>query len=261
MKIAARRDAIIEIIEREKHAAVEDLASALDASKETIRRDLAYLDSLGRLQKYHGGARMVVADAAPEAAEGRFRKRLQENRAGKKSIARAAARLFRDGDTLFIDTGSTTVIFAEELARLRDLTVITNSTAIAATLTKAGNRHCVYLIGGEFAPDASETVGALAVEQIRRFNAQHVVLTVGAALGAGIFDFDLKEAEIAKAMLEQAQVATVLADRGKFGRAGVFQVAPMSMIDRLVTDAPLDAPLSAALSGVDVELIVAAPSV
>lgn len=257
MRLSARRDAIVEIVDKEKQVTVEDLALKLDASRETIRRDLASLDAEGLIQKYHGGARARPPTDRAAISEGRFKTRLSENREAKRAIAKAAADLFADGDTLFIDTGSTTVVFAEELARLKDLTVITNSTAIAASLAKAEHRHRIYLIGGEFAPDASETVGALAVEQIKRFNAQHVVLTVGAVQTSGILDFDLKEAEIARAMLEQSQTVTVLADHSKFGRAGVFHVAPLGAIDRLVTDSSLPNDIGDALRKAEVDLIVA----
>lgn len=257
MRPSIRRDAIVEIVEREKQITVEGLAAKLDASRETIRRDLTSLDAEGLIQKYHGGARVRPLMERAAIGEGRFRTRLSENRDAKRAIARAAVNLFANGDTLFIDTGSTTVLFAEELARLSDLTVITNSTAIAESLTRAEQRHRVYLIGGEFAPDASETVGALAIEQIKRFNAQHVVLTVGAVQTSGILDFDLKEAEVARAMIEQSQTVTVLADNSKFGRAGVFQVAPLETIDRIVTDAQLPVKLGEALGSANVETIVA----
>lgn len=259
MRLSVRRDAIVDIVEKQKQVTVEDLAAQLAASKETIRRDLASLDSDGLIQKYHGGAKARQATDKAAIGEGRFKTRLMENREAKRLIARAAASLFSNGDTLFIDTGSTTVLFADELAKLSDLTVITNSTMIAATLARAEQRHHVYLIGGEFSADASESVGALAVEQIKRFNAQHVVLTVGAVQDAGILDFDLKEAEIAQSMIEQAQTVTVLADHSKFGRAAVFNVARLETIDRIVTDSGLPADVGDALGKANVEVIVASP--
>lgn len=257
MRPTIRRDAILEIVEKEKQVTVEALAAKLDASKETIRRDLISLDACGVLQKYHGGARLRQPAINAELGEGKFKTRLSQNRDAKRAIAKAAAALFADGDSLFIDTGSTTVVFAEELAKLSDLTVITNSTAIVGQLTRANNIHRIYLIGGEFSPDASETVGALAIDQIRRFNAQHVVLTVGAVQAPGILDFDLRETEIARAMIEQAQHVTVLADRSKFDRAGVFGVASLDAIDRIVTDAEPPAAIADALRKAKVEVVVA----
>lgn len=257
MRVSARRSAIIEMIAQKKQITVEELALAFKSSRETIRRDLASLDAGGLIQKYHGGARLRAAPSRITATEARFKTRLSENNEAKRAIANAAATLFRDGDALFIDTGSTTVIFAEALSRLQNLTVITNSTAIAALLAGAERRHRVYLIGGEFAPDASETVGALAIEQIRRFNAQHAVLTAGAIQPSGILDFDIKETDIARAMIEQSKTVTVLADHSKFGKAGVFQVADIASIDSIVTDAEPPADFRDAFRGAGVNLVVA----
>lgn len=257
MRISIRRNTIVEIVEREKQVTVERLAAQLDISKETVRRDLTFLAGDGLIQKFHGGAKVRTTMDGTAIGEGRFRTRLLENREAKRAIARAATSLFASDDTLFIDTGSTTLVFAEELARLTDLTVITNSTAIAASLARAEQRHHVYLIGGEFSFDASETVGPLAIEQIRRFNAQHVVLTVGALQTSGILDFDIKEAEVARTMIEQSQTVTVLVDHSKFDRAGVFSVAPLDAIDRIVTDVELPPHLDEALRKANVETVVA----
>nr|WP_255607654.1 DeoR/GlpR family DNA-binding transcription regulator [Ancylobacter sp. Lp-2] len=185
-----------------------------------------------------------------------FAQRLAQNAAGKKAIARAAARLFRPEDSLFIDTGSTTIAFAEALATGPALVTITNSPRIAATL--AGNHsHKVFLIGGAYGVDAGESLGPLALEQIGKFRARHAVLTIGAIDQACVMDFDLQEAEIAKAMIEQADRVTVLADHSKLDRRAVFEIAPLSRIDTLVTDLAPAEPMARAIAGAGIELIVA----
>ncbi len=85
--------------------------------------------------------------------------------------------------------------------------------------------------------DASEAVGPLAIEQVRRFRADHVVLTVGALHAVrGIMDYNIDEAEIARAMIDQAAALTVLADASKLGRSALFEVCPIERVHRLVTD-------------------------
>jgi len=237
MRPMTRRTEIVRIVEAEGQATVEDLARLLDASRETIRRDLALMDREGLIRKYHGGARVRDGAALPEpVGEDRFAARMAENIRGKRAIGKYAAGLFREGDVLFIDTGTTTVIFAEFLARLRGLKIITNSLKIAEIMGAANAGHQVFMVGGDYDPDASETLGALALQQIGHMHADHVVLTVGGIHEEGIRDFDLREAEIARAMISNARRVTVLADSSKFQRAGIFDVAPMSRIDRIVTD-------------------------
>lgn len=240
MRPATRRSEIVRLVEAEGQVTVEDLARQLDASRETIRRDLALMDRDGLVRKYHGGARVrELAAAVPQpAGEDRFAARMAANMRGKRAIGKRAAALFHEGDVLFIDTGTTTVIFAGFLARLRGLKVITNSLKIAEIMGAANAGHQVFLCGGDYDPDASETLGALALRQIGQMHADHVVLTVGGIHEGGIRDFDLREAEIAQAMIANARQLTVLADSTKFGRAGIFDVAPMARIDRIVTDAP-----------------------
>ena len=106
--------------------------------------------------------------------------RLAEHPREKRAIGRRAAALFGPGDTLFVDTGTTSVVFAEELARRGGLTVVTNCLTIAQLVGGSGNGNRSFMIGGEYRDAAAQTLGALAVEQIARFHAAHAVLTVGA---------------------------------------------------------------------------------
>ena len=214
---------------------VDELADKLGMSKETVRRDLVSLDAAGRDHKFHGGARTPPNVAAEPLGEGPFAARLAENRTGKRTIAQIAASLLVPGDSLFLDTGTTTLMFAEAIVHLPRLTVITNSSRIASVVA-AGAEHKVFLIGGAYSVDASETVGALAVEQIQQFRARYAFLTVGAVDRSGVLDFDERETQIARAMIERAESINDLADSSKFSKRGIFEVAPWARIDRLVSD-------------------------
>jgi DeoR/GlpR family transcriptional regulator of sugar metabolism len=261
MDTQERHDRIVTYVQEHRSATVETLAQSLSASRETIRRDLSRLAERGLLRKVHGGA--VLHEVR---GEGSFKTRLTEQRSAKRQIARAAAALFAPGDSLFIDNGSTTLAFAEELARIGGMTVVTNGTLIAAAVAQAAvaperngkPRSHVYLIGGSFAEDGVETVGPLAMEQVRRFHAQHVVLTIG-ALDArrGVLDHNIDEAEIARSMIAQAERMTVIADASKLGRTAMFEVCALSEIDRLVTEAEPAPDLVQALEEAGIEVIIA----
>jgi len=234
---------------------VEELAERLDVSRETIRRDLTKMDAEGRLRKFHGGARAVNSLSEAPENEGPFAARMAENYDAKRKIAAAAAKLLRADDSVFIDTGSTTVVMADELAKIPSLVVITNSHRIAATVS--GNpAHKVFLIGGAYGADAGESLGPLALEQISKFRVRYAIITVGAIDTYSLMDFDLHEAEVAKAMIERADKLIVLADHSKFDRRAVFEVAPMAAVDCIVTDRQPSSNVAAYLSAANIELVV-----
>jgi DeoR family transcriptional regulator, glycerol-3-phosphate regulon repressor len=175
MKPEERRERIAAVVREASRASVDELATMLDISRETVRRDLALLSEQGVLRKVHGGA--VHFQTARESP---LDDRKAAARPEKMAIARRAAELFEPGDSLLIDSGTTTTYFAEALGRSGSFAVITNSVAVADELWKAPHRSDVYLLGGKYFGDGQEVLGPLAVEQIRALHADHVVLTIGA---------------------------------------------------------------------------------
>lgn len=247
----ARRDAILRLVQAGQKLEVERLAADLATSRETIRRDLAALDRLGLLRRVHGGA--TVAPQAGE--EGPFALRMRQHVTAKRALARHVAEGLVPGDSLFLDTGSTTLFLAEEIGKRKGLIVITNSSEIAARCEKGeGNR--VLLIGGEYRGAGRETLGPMAVAQIGQLRAARTILTVAAVTLRGVYDVDPQEAEVARAMIAQADDVTVLADASKMGRTGVFEVCPLAKVSRIVTDGMHDAlRLAAVAAGVRVEVV------
>lgn len=252
MKVQDRHVRIVAEIRAHEKATVEYLADLLGASRETIRRDLAELENQGKVQKFHGGAMLPRG-----FGEGAFQQRMGENVAAKVQIAKTAANLFRPGETLFIDTGSTTLYFAEHLAAVKGLNIITNSTDIAQVISARGNSYA-YLLGGSFGHDNRQTVGSLTVAQVDGFRAHHAVLTVGSLDAvAGAADFDLEESQVAKAMIARACSVTVLADHSKFGAMASFGVCGPERIDRLVCDTAPPADLAQAFAVAGGEVVIA----
>jgi DeoR family glycerol-3-phosphate regulon repressor len=247
-----RHTQIVDMVRQRGRVAVEDLARLFAVSQETIRRDLVSLDRSGLLRRFHGGAAAIAADQ-----EGPFSVRMFDNISEKRRIARRAAKLFSSGDSLFVDTGSTTLIFAEELARIAGLTVVTNSERIAAAAGRASGSN-VFLIGGAYRAEARECLGALAVEQIRRLHAGDCVLTIAALDSArGAMDFDIAEGEVARAMIERSDRVTILADSSKFERRALIEVCDLTTIDRLVTDREPPPHLLERCRSASIEVIVA----
>jgi DeoR family glycerol-3-phosphate regulon repressor len=254
MKPVVRQAKIIDILRENGRTNVHDLARHFGTSRETIRRDLSALSKEHKIQKIHGGATI-----ARITGEGSFQERMGKNVQAKRRIGKEAAKLFSPGDTVFIDTGSTSVYFAEEIADINGLTIITNSTLSAKVIsqTAAGNR--VFLLGGEYNGDNQETFGTLAVTQIQSFRAHYVVLTIGALdCSNGVMDYSIDEAQVARAMIDQSQSLIVLVDHSKFDSIDSFEVCSLDKIDVVVCDKVPTGDLYDALTERDVTIIEAA---
>lgn len=257
MRPNLRRERIEQMVRERERVTVDALAELLGTSRETIRRDLTDLAERGRVRKIHGGATLAEPRGVPEAdIEGSFQGRLLEHAEAKRAIARRAIQLFEPGDTLFVDTGTTTLLFAEELAMASGLTVITNSASIAA-LAARGTSNSTFLIGGEYRAESTENLGPLAIDQISQFHAIHAVLAVGSIETVGILDFDLREADVARAMITQSRSVTVLADASKFGRGGLIKVAPLEAVHRVVTESEPPPAIADALEEAGVSVLKA----
>ena len=250
MKPRDRQARIAELIGLEGQVTVDELAARFAVSTETIRRDLGHLAEQGVVQKVHGGAKRPRLHA-----EGTFQERMTEDAGAKHTIARKLAQLLEPGDTIFMDTGSTTLICAEAVAEIGRLTVITNSVGIAQTVATAKSGNSVYLVGGQFGADNGETYGPLALEQIGSFQADHAVLTVaGIDAKVGVMDSNFDEARVARGMIDRARQLLVVAHGKKFDRMAAFRVCDLDEIDILISDEAPGPELRAALSGAGVEL-------
>lgn len=248
-----RRGAILDLIRLSQEVKVDEIADRLTVSRETIRRDLALLDAQGLLRRVHGGAQR-----SKTAQEPPFLERIAENTGAKERIARTAAALFDAGDTIFIDTGSTTEFFAAALGRAKAYTIITNSIGVAHKMHEGGGGSLTYLLGGQYRGDASQVLGPIALEQIGKFRADHVVLTCGAIDATGGFmDFDMEEAMMARAMIAQSLRVTIIADSSKFGHMAMVKVCGFDRVDSLVTDRQPPDDIFSALAAHGVETIIA----
>lgn len=231
---------------------VADLAKTLGVSEETIRRDARALEDRGDVLKLHGSLALPH-----QVGEAPFERRMRDNAEAKRAIARAAVKLVEDGDSLIIDTGTTTSIFAQELRHRRGLTVVTNASDIARTLaTVNGNR--VYMAGGELKADNGAAFGPAAVEFISRFRVRHSFISI-AALHAvdGPMDMAFEEAELARMALSRSDSRIILSDSTKFGKTALVKVCDFSEISLLITDASPSHDLAAALDKAGVTVKVA----
>ncbi len=244
-----RKAAIVEFVDRRGKASVEELAEKFSTSQETVRRDLKSLADAGRLRKVHGGVvRLSFAN------EGSFDERLAKHTLAKQLIAEKLGRYVLPGQSVFIDTGSTTLIGAKVLAKIPGLTIITNSVQIASEFTNGSGKANVILLGGTYRHDNAQTIGPTTIAEIGRFCADQAVLTVGTIDGKGVYDYSEDEAQVAGAMIDAAERVTVIADSSKLNKRSTFRVCELSQIDRLILDKTPDVQMLEALEFAGVEL-------
>jgi DeoR family glycerol-3-phosphate regulon repressor len=250
-RLSRRHAEIRRLLHDHMSASVTDLSAWLAVSAETIRRDLRLMAERGEILKMHGAA------ALPHAVgEAPFERRMRENAHGKRAIARRAAQAIEDGDSIMLDTGTTTSYLARELLHKRGLTVVTNSCDIARTLSTV-NGNKVHIAGGELQGDNGAAFGNSAIAFVERFSVRHAIITAGALdASTGVNDYNLAEAEFAATVLSRGERAVVITDHSKFGRNALVNVCRFEAIDCVVTDAQPPEDLARALqaAGVSVEI-------
>ncbi len=226
-----RYRAILRSLELSGSCSVAELTGQLSVSDETVRRDIKALEIEGLVQRVHGG--VTLPSGHNEAG---YLKRMNFRAAEKRIIADIAMTQVTDGDTLMIDSGSTTAYVAQALLRRRNLFVVTNGAEIARILVRgAGNR--VHLAGGEVRHDDNGTFGETAIRFIRQFRARLAILSIGAIHhDSGFMNFHLQEAEVARCMIGQSQATMVVADETKFSTLAPVWVCDFDDVNMLACD-------------------------
>lgn len=251
MDYSLRQNRILGLLSEEGTIGISELARRMEVSVETIRRDVTVLAAHDEIIRMHGaiGLPSVVREAP-------FERRMRENRPAKDAIASLAATTIRDGESIMLDTGTTTSILARALLHHRRLTVVTNSSDIARTLaTVNGNK--VFMAGGELRSDSGAALGFSAIEFVSRFSVDHAIISAGAINAeTGVMDYDLEEAQFGQAVLARGQRRVVVTDASKFGKKGLVRVCALQDFNELIVNRPPPAQLSDALKAAEIKLMV-----
>lgn len=227
-----RRRRIVELIHERGKLTVNELCHLLNVSPATIRTDLRELDREGLLVRAHGGA-LENSGAGFEQISS---KRSRQNLSAKRAIGSAAATLVHDGDTVLIDTGTTTFELARLLASRRGVTVVTNDIAIARTLEEAP-RVEIVLLGGSLRKGYHCTVGVATQGMADGFRVDKAFMATNSlSVAGGAATPDLQQAETKKAMIAIARKVILLCDSSKLGKESFARFAELEDIDTLITE-------------------------
>jgi len=227
-----RRRLIVEMLQRNGRVLVVDLANELRTSQITIRKDLEVLDNQGLVQRTHGGALPVQSGALLDPT---LREKEKLHHKEKLRIAAAARKMVEEGQSVLLDSGTTTTAIARTLKSIAKLTVITNATNIAAEL--AGSNVEVILTGGTLRKNSFSLVGPLAEQTLRQLSADILFLGVdGFDPKAGLFTPNLLEAQVNRTMVEISRKTVAVCDSSKFGRRSLCNIMPTSAVSHVITD-------------------------
>jgi DeoR/GlpR family transcriptional regulator of sugar metabolism len=228
---------------------ISELANELGVSYETIRRDLEEMGENGLINRTYGGA-----VARPFGFEPAWNERAHAKTAEREQIASLAIKFVQPGEVLMVDAGATTLHFARRLAaELKDLTVITNSFAVAQAAA-TNPSMTVIACPGRYDVHEGGVVGPDCIAFLTRFNANRAVIGSSGLTLEGPNEANSNAAAVKRAMYDRAQEHMLLIDHTKFGQPHLEVVCPLTEVHRIVTDKPPAREMALALRKAEIEL-------
>ncbi|MFJ8235422.1 DeoR/GlpR family DNA-binding transcription regulator [Ureibacillus sp. NPDC094379] len=225
---------ILETLGMNQKVLVIDLAKLLDVTPETIRRDLAELEMNEQLSRIHGGAVPFISTHKEMVFEKKMSLHIEE----KKLIAKRAAELINDGDTIAVDVGSTTVHLADMIENVQGLTVVTNSLSAAGRFNLAIEEQRmtgqVIMLPGVTNPYQSSVKGTYTVEFLKRFNFNLALISCGGVTKEAVYDFDMDESLVSETMIQCSKEAILLTDSWKLNKKSLFEICSTSNIAKII---------------------------
>ncbi|MBE5868365.1 MAG: DeoR/GlpR transcriptional regulator [Lachnospiraceae bacterium] len=234
-----RKQVILELLAKEGSVKVAALSQLFGISEVTVRNDLADMEYKGLLSRVHGGA---VSSYKPYYSMN-LNQRLTTNHSEKIAIARKIADMVKNNDTIMLNSGTTTLQVFRMFPQNLNLSIVTNSIAIA--LEGADNPNFnILLLGGFVNSKYQFTFGDDVNHQLKNYHADKLILSVdGIDLNNGFTTYYDKEAEIDRIMLAQSDVSIVAADFSKFNRTAFTKIADLKVADYIITDKEVPAKL------------------
>jgi DeoR family ulaG and ulaABCDEF operon transcriptional repressor len=237
-----RHHLIIDLLDENPVVTVRELTEKLGASEATVRRDLLKLARLGKLKKVHGGAEALDAPASPtrhkHLTADAFLAAKERNVHQKRLIARRAAELCEDGESIIINGGSSTYMMADYLVD-RKLNILTNSFALALELADRSDNR-VTLPGGELYREQSLILSSFENDTIVHYHGSRMFMGTPGIGDFGVMESDPLLIRSEQKLMHQADQLVILADSSKFGKRSNFILCGLDRVDILITDRGAD---------------------
>ena len=232
-----RRERLLALVRSQPGIRVIDLARQLNVSSGTIRNDLDALQTEHKVTRVRGGA--ILSNTSTVAPSSAFVERVRVNEKSKQRIARWAAELIRDGDSIFFDASSTVYYIAQYLDDRRHLTIITNGIEIARKLAQNPS-HTVILLGGIVRADGIGIQRPLADSVLETLQVKYAIVScTGFTPETGLTEDDIDQAQLKRQMLPRANAVVALVDSSKFGKRDLAPIARTEQLAHIYTDSDL----------------------
>lgn len=251
MTAEERRQQLSELLAQRGFADLGVLVSELEVSESTVRRDLSTLEEEGVIRRTHGGA-VYVSDRFSVLS---YAAREETAALEKQAIGQAAAKLVQDGETVLLDGGTTTFQLARHLVQ-RSIQVVTNSLPIANLLGSAPNVELIF-IGGYIYPRTGVALGPLAQQALGSVHVGKVFVGGAGIVEDGIYNANVLMVEAEQQMIRRAEEVIILADNSKFGKRALAKLCEWNAVDRVISDAGLEAKWQQVVRSAGAELTLA----
>ena len=214
-------------------ASLEDIAQEFNISTNTARRDIGELLIRNNIKKVYGGV-AVNADTSPRT----HINRVNDNTKSKDAIGQLAASIVEDGDTIYLDSGSTTPNIVKYLKDRRNITVITNNLMVMTECASYQNINLITL-GGVYDAQAATFMGSIPLGALSQFSIKTVFLSAaGVSICAGLTSSSYMEAEMKRTVSKMGEQCVLLANEEKFGHAAAVKFYSFNELRVIVTDKP-----------------------
>lgn len=232
-----RYEKIIQLVNEKGIISTGELCDVLNVSKATIRRDVTKLDAENQIKKTHGGA-MVLTQPATQELPITLRKFMHKDE--KARIAIAALESINDGDTIFINSGTTTFELAANLGVFKNLTVLTNDINIAAEVA-SNTENALIVAGGGLKKSTATLLGLFTERMLQELHVDKSFISVDAVdLESGYMDYNTDEITIKRIMIKNSRERIVLCDHSKFENAAFMSVCPLNAVNLTITGKEID---------------------
>ncbi|MGC9213006.1 MAG: DeoR/GlpR family DNA-binding transcription regulator [Athalassotoga sp.] len=248
-----RKAKLIDLIKEKGEITVNELSKRLGVTGTTIRKDLSDLENLGMVIRTHGGAVLP----SHTKVEWSFIQKSQQHVEEKSAIAKKALEFIKPGDSIILDSGTTTLAIAREIKKMKllPLTIVTNNFFIATELVGTGID--LIVLGGIVRENSFSLIGAFAEENIKKIYADKAFLGATGFSKDGFMTPNVNEAKIKSLMISQSSESFVIVDSSKFERPSFAIYATFKEIDHVITDWKVPESASAILVNAGVDLIIA----
>ena len=248
-----RREKILDMIREDGQVKVANLSRVFKVTEVTIRQDLERLEEQGFIVREHGGA--ILRNGRSNVMELQLAN--QQNMEAKQAIAAEAIKLINDGDTIILDSGSTTTEIARLISGFYNLRVITNALNIAMILGQDPSID-LNVTGGEFKSPTLSLTGDKAAEYFSNIHADKLFLaTAGINLRTGLTYPSTSDLVVKKAMIEAADTVYLVADSTKIGKSSFASLGALSLVDYIITDSNITQEHKKMFTDYDVKHILA----